>query len=618
MKNDNPKIDRRAICISNNTTISALISSYFHNDNEYFSVFRLPVEEKSSSVVHNIIENIHSVFIKNRIVYLKPKYVIFAGLNAYQKGLFCDVSKDIVIEIDNIKNIENKLACFNVEFKGEVFCNKTDIISGLYLAKKTKKRLVINDSIENFNIKVGESKGLIVAERSQDLESIAMVNYAHAIDADIFFINKPDKQEIDSVAEKILKYKKEDNIKGLEKVIDKLNCKLRGVDYCKYGYVTFFTEGLPYGFGIKNKVPNSHVDRRRVFYFLHDNIFIEENNTFFHSALVFSVEEFSKTEPPDVIGVLKENKYVTIPILNKNATVDNFDNYVGSFPYDVLHICSHGGRLTGFYVIKKFKDRKGNEHTVELYEIPTFSSWYKTNDKDEPMIPVVCKMIPQKFNGIKWNTQKLRDMNYPQYVWDDYEKISSMDDFTSDVVRVPNNSAIRGTCHIECNDGQHQGNLHYVAGQNNPFIFNNTCSSGFDMATSFINAGVRAYIGTLWDIKDKNAILGARLFYKYAIKQKKTILSSFYKMSKKINNTKDANIYIFWGLHFSKLPRPKNIGDRMERIVDTLQDGLMSTLKFLYNGKGRKGSLELNKDRAKFIMYILSGIKEKVEKMKKE
>ena len=93
--------------------------------------------------------------------------------------------------------------------------------------------------------------------------------------------------------------------------------------------------------------------------------------------------------------------------------------------------------------------------------------------------------------------------------------------------------------------------FNYLAAMHSPIIFNNTCWSWSDVADSFIGVGARGYIGTLWNIDNTVATKSAEVFYNNIFE--KTVLSSLHEALEISKNTRDENIYIFWGLHFTSI-----------------------------------------------------------------
>lgn len=61
-------------------------------------------------------------------------------------------------------------------------------------------------------------------------------------------------------------------------------------------------------------------------------------------------------------------------------------------------------------------------------------------------------------------------------------------------------------------------------------------------------------MGTLWSVGNETAKRAAKAFYENLLQQS-NLLSAFFAMNKTIINKQYENVYIFWGLHFSTLPK---------------------------------------------------------------
>jgi hypothetical protein len=119
---------------------------------------------------------------------------------------------------------------------------------------------------------------------------------------------------------------------------------------------------------------------------------------------------------------------------------------------------------------------------------------------------------------------------------------------------------IYASCHVECSDSIHQGQFHSLACNSYPIIFNNTCSSWYEIAVNFIAAGARAYVGTIWKVDNSVARDAAKVFYEHLF-EKGNLLDSFYEMTRSIRRIDCRSIYLYWGLHFSTLKIPKRKPD---------------------------------------------------------
>jgi hypothetical protein len=235
-------------------------------------------------------------------------------------------------------------------------------------------------------------------------------------------------------------------------------------------------------------------------------------------------------------------------LLGEKATVNALAYYGEHFPFDLLHICSHGGEIDGYYVFQDFTDRMGQQHKIEYEEIVGFSPAGKGQ------VAVVRKALFRKFDGFQWMSEELKHL--PQYVFEDMRKALPLRKTgPTNTRRDRIDSPIYASCHIECADSIHQGQFQSLASISHPTIFNNTCSSWFEIAISFVAAGARAYLGTVWAVNNAVAREAAKVFYEHLL-SKGNLLDSFYEMTRAIKEASYRNIYLYWGLHFNTLKTP--------------------------------------------------------------
>jgi hypothetical protein len=242
---------------------------------------------------------------------------------------------------------------------------------------------------------------------------------------------------------------------------------------------------------------------------------------------------------------LANNNFETTLLLGEEATNENLSKYGSYLPYDILHVCSHGGETDGYFLKKTFSDRAGNEHTIEVFEVVSVAPAL-----DPENLMVERKIIFAALNGVPWVDEPLG--RYPRYVGDDLMKALSDDNKD---VRTPVNVPIGLSCHIKCHKSFHQGIFDQVACHAHPVVFNNSCSSSHELASSFLGAGARAYLATLWKIGSTTAKAAAIVFYTTVLAGE-SLLAGFVAMTRSIKAERYKNNYIFWGLHFSRLRRP--------------------------------------------------------------
>ena len=555
---DIPDLNNNIICIAdiNSEELVAVVSSCLAKESSYLPLFIFPdvntmceedVSFEEDGYISKIIGNEASVLINNVNAKMGGyDRALFIGMNDCQKSYFSKYIENPLM-IDCMDDVDTKLASIVELPKETLSCRKEDVLVGLFEACKEGKRLVIDESTE-VSPSYRSEGGLIVVEKGSknEIHPIIAVNYAFALGADLLVVDGISVENVRTVESRLQRWINERNHNHFRKVISKVTSRVGDFDFSQYTFATFFTKGLPYGLGIENSIPNTHVNLSlRPDLFICNGIGLESGGRF-HSAVVFSPQFFADEETEAVISVINSKNYFLRKLLGSSATSNSFDFHVQHFPYDIFHICSHGGEMDGYEVLEKFKDRKGVEHTIEYDEAVSFAAV----PGDSENIAVTQKKFFRKFDGYKWMSPQLRAQNIPHYVFEDMRK-SIMGKVSPKNPRTKKKSKIPAAYAIQCSDGFHQGSLRILASHNSPFIFNNSCWSWGDISQYFISGGARGYVGTLWSVDNVSAVSAATSFYDDL--KDYSMMTSLHRAHSTIKGSPSENIYLYWGLHFSSL-----------------------------------------------------------------
>lgn len=575
-----PHIETRCACIATHgqAALAAVVSSHFSEAGVYFPVFEFPsidVPYSPSSdfgkdgYVGRILADRAAHEISNSLARLQPDSILLIGMTDNQKShLRALLSAQKLIEINSLDDVPTRLP-FSLPMTDSVRCKASQLNEGLLLAKLFRKPLVIDESAPFLPAKhLHGGEGVLLIENDASVSDVAAINYGFAINADIVLVPATDKNQVRSLPRQLEAWSKDKSHHEFAWAKREASKRLREVNFATYKFATFFTKGLPYGFFIGNVIPCSHVMKQLDCGLFITNALIEEYAPIgLASAIVFSPELFASEETEDISKLLDANNYTVTSLVGKEATVKQLTNYGSHFPYDLMHICAHGGETDGYFAVQEFTDRDEQSHKLEFYEVVGFSP------TEGEMVRVHRKLIFKSLDGFPWMSPPLK--SYPRYVFEDM-MVAMRLDRENKVRRVPFKSKIALSCHIQCTDSIHQGDFQCLAGFGRPFVFNNTCSSSHEIAATIIHAGARSYIGTLWSVGNETAKRAAKAFYDNLVQQG-NLLSAFFAMNKVIINKQYENIYIFWGLHLSSLPKASVRSDT--RILADLIGLYLSWLK---------------------------------------
>jgi hypothetical protein len=556
-----PALDPRWVGIATDAQayLAAVVSSHLSAAGKYFALFEFPSIPIAQSTVLDytadgafaqLLGRRSAGWINNALAAIQPERILLLGLTEEEKSYLVPLwPAKMLSDIQALDQIDQISATGPSE---PVSCQHSELGRGLLRAKSLGRRLVIDEAAMPLpsHAKAG-GKGLVVIEADGGIADLIAVNYAFSIEADAVFVPAIDRHELDALPRQLQTWSSDRSSRAFDPLRQQITHRIKDIDFSRYEFVTFFTAGLPYGLVLKNAVPCTHAPRGPYCgAFVAHAIAQEHRPITFDSALVFSPQLFASEETADIASALDASHINVMMLLGSEATLKNLDHYGALFPYDVMHICSHGGETDGYHAQLNFVDRVGQAHGLEYYEVVGFSP------APGDMVHVETKAIFTALDGFAWRSDPLKA--YPKYVFEDMFK--ALKEERGTIVRTPMRDPIALSCHIQCSDSIHQGAFQMLAAFGRPLIFNNTCSSNHQMAETFIPAGARAYIGTLWAVGNTCATQAARTFYAELLKHG-SMLRAFTATNRAIKEKQYRDVYIFWGLHFSTLPKPDRKSD---------------------------------------------------------
>jgi hypothetical protein len=554
-------IESRWVCIATDEQVglAASISSLLYKKGSYLPFLAFPKVKFAYSATRDVNEDGYfdrvlderaTYRINNTLARIQPKLILLLGLTSIEKGYL-----EVLLPTEKLRDVNSvsELSTILPGFVGpidSIACRPTQVEEGLIEAYLAGKGLIISNEAHWLTV-AGAKKGrsVIFIENTNSVNDIAALNYAAAVGADVILLPSVEPSELRGLPRDIYAWSRDRSHPAFRTLKRQVAKRLGEIDLANYEHATFFTSGIPYGFALENKIPIAHVAKDvDCGVFLLDSLVEENDPLVFDSALIFSPQSFESEETSEVGRILARDLYVVKQVLGREATVKNFANNVSLYPFDLLHICSHGGETDGYFAALEFNDRQGDKHVVEFYEVIGISPG------KADMVRMSRKIIFKSFDGMTWGSEEIWKL--PAYIFEDMRKELKTNSITK-ANRVRANYPIALSCHVRCIDSIHQGDFDSLAGFGHPVIFNNSCSSSHELVNNFIHAGARCYIGTLWSVGNETAQKAAKLFYETA-SQVGSLLEAFFKMSRGVANERYKNIYIFWGLPTTTYRKPSH------------------------------------------------------------
>lgn len=550
-----PRLNRRYACIADRESLSlaAVVSSYLFVPGTYLPLFLLrkvrvahreeEVDFLSEAYVAELMAGEDSVFIGNALARIgAPEYVILAGLNEAQRSYLRLPEGTALVEISDLSEVESKLSPIT-DPREELKCRSDDILGGLAVAQRLRRRLVLDEQAPPLPEVALLDNAAVVVERLDDPNAVIAINYGNGVNANVFLVDPLAKHDVRQIQNWIQDWKENGSLESWQRLRGEIESRIGRISFSRFEYVTFFTTGLPYSLVLDDLVPCTyvHLSFKPDLFVLNSILFSDGER--YGSAVVFSPTFFVDEETGWLCEFFRSESYYLRALIAQDATMPAFDFGAQYFPYDLLHICSHGGEVEGYEMSERFMDRDGKTHTVDFEEVVGF-----TPVPGNPnMVEVHRKVFPRALDGLPWMSAELENQGLPSHVSLDMWKCM----LESKGRRRPKGRIVM-SCAIACADTIHQGQFHALASYSSPIVFNNTCWSSYEVAAFFIACGARGYIGTLWAVGNDDAVLAAQTFYENLFSS--TVLSAFRKATQAISGTPAKGIYVYWGLHFAEVP----------------------------------------------------------------
>ncbi len=587
-----PSIDETIICIVDRESVplAAVISSYFSCERTYFPLFTFPsvkVGQTSDDEVEiedripQMIGQEAAIGLQNILAHLPGcETLILAGLSNAQLSYIKpdEIKCKRLLKIGSVGDVDSCLKTIGIERTETLRCRPGEVLRGLYAAKSRGHRLWVADDAEPLaDCEQVQGGGLVVVEQTfESSGSVVAINYAHSIDAGLRVVDPLARFAESRSVDLIYKWQYAKDTDAWRELFDEMGNRIGDIAFEEFDFVTFFTDGLPYGIYLNGAIPCTYMslglfpDRLIV-----NAILRERELPRLASAVVFATNDFYKhDESAGLIDFLTRHQYAVRPVVGGDATVIGLDYHVEHYPYDLIHISTHGGEVAGSLVELTFSARDQSQHVVSYDRVIGLG---RTPDENRQFFYQERSLF-KSLDGFEWGSPVLRDHALPDFVYSDALKAIRRGTGVSKRRR-KGKDRISGGHVIQCNDGYYLAMVRTIAAYGHPVVFNNTCSSWSGINHFFLASGAVAYIGTHWDVPDDTAIAAAKTFYEGAVKQ--PLMDAVHTINKSVAGTSDANIFAFWGLHFSTLTVGEDIrlsvnyvGSQMAKTIGMYADYL--------------------------------------------
>jgi hypothetical protein len=534
--------------------MAAAISSWFCAPNEYFAVLESPRE-------YHLVRNREIAQRKNVLAKIHPRWIILAGLSPpIQRELQAKFPNQRLVTIAREDEIDERFPAI-VESAPDttVECSEADIAKGLLLAKANASKLVVDDSAPPIALDTPEFQNrshLVHLSDYWDVVPVIAANYAFAIGATIEYGEEIDDELSEQVCEALLVRsvcEGENRAAAAGELVEEQSHQLnlaQTVD--SFEFVTYMARQIPYGYFTPSR-PSTHLlSLRFLGLTICDSIVYATAVNCIRSMVIADPGFFDESETDAVAGALEPKGTHVRWIRGDEATVYSARMHVQYFPYDLLFICSHAGRVSGTRYTIRVHDALRQAHTVVLdsaLEIAAPPGQISESTKFE----AVDYREFASFDGTDWASS-----DKASYCWEGgtlLEQLMGTNPCDWDIIEYHDIPYVSGSFRIQCADGFCVMAMHVLAEHEAPFVFNNSCSSVHSMAAHCLNSGAISYVGTLFPVGTSAAPRVAEAVFA-TVDSGTPLPNVLWEAQNSVYDRWEDRPYVHYGCHFLTINSP--------------------------------------------------------------
>lgn len=484
----------------------------------------------------------------NAVARSKAKKIVIAALPDDTVSMFeSRFPKEMVVRVTQANQVNSRMLGTAVRSGPPLTWGRNNIGIGLLKALRQKTPIVFTDDVIEEHIVKPEQGHLIICENDDEHAQVIAANYAYSLEAGLLVVNSISKSEAASICEAFYgAYDRRDLPfrEVLQELRDRLRELIGDVPLNNVTGITFISKEVPWGFAFP-EVPTTHLFSYPDLGISIINAMAAEQNASrpLRVAAVIDPATVPSTEVEKVAITLAKRGMLVRGYRGRNANVNDVSRMLELLPYDFLLIATHCGDSGGWRETYEFQDSIGRQHRLVIDTALGVSS-VPAREKLE----VVFFQRFVSLDGVDWEDKEgLKNLPIG----------TAMDDF----YRLPPEE--RQATHREKIDrvvssaalAMHDGNLlmlpKAVADNLSPIILNNACTSWHRLASTFVFANARAYIGTLFPVVGAEAEeIAFRLTDKYF---GKPLAVALWHAQNDVYGDGIRRPYIMVGVHYQQL-----------------------------------------------------------------
>jgi hypothetical protein len=478
-------------------------------------------------------------------------------------------------------------------------CSGKNLAYGVLAALRQNCILDIADEEQAIELPLIHSEHLVVCEKGNDLSEVIAANYAYALNADLILIPEPDRLEHDEILEKLYSlYEVQDQSPSaiLSEICLRLKQLTGVIPVPPHGSISFIGS-LPYGLAY-NEVPTTHLFKYPDLGLSIINGFSREQKTTRGTNVAVLVDPSLVAAPEIKLAAdcLSLRGIFSRVYQGAGAKVYEITQAIDHFPYDILVLASHCGDTGGYRWKYEFTDSNDKRRQLIVHKAIGVGDPNKSDANGEDLLWVTELDKFHSLDGVLWSDPEFRTKVEIGTALADYielvraKKIEPTE--KNEIPRVNGSSAIR------LFDNNYLGMVRDLKWT--PIVICNACCSWHNLASRFMFAGSRSYIGTLFPVTDLEAseVLSTVLSRHFD----KTLPHAFWSAQNKVYQDSKRRPYIVTGVY----------NQRLRVTVEDVPRRLLKLLKYELN-YWRQALSASSKDAASSTDFQMTNMRESIE-----
>jgi hypothetical protein len=480
----------------------------------------------------------------------QAKYIVFVDVNDEIVSAI-DLPANRVVRVNQLADLYSYGSGLALRAEDHMDWGSKNIGIGLLKALRAGKILrIIPDGPDDAEVPT-ESGHFVVCEDHNELATVQAANYAYSLGAGLRIIPAVTKTESDRILEELYNI---NNAKigevlsptsRLEKIVAEMREFIGDLPATAHS-LTFVTSGVPWGFGYAER-PSTHlITYPDLGIHLVNAIAAEQpGKPAVRVATVIEPGQVNAAEVDVVIDSLCSHHTIVREYRGEHATVRTVSEAIELFPYDLLFISSHCGDTSGWRWTYNFKDSEGKDRELVVDVAASFAP-----QPGEDLINVTTYNVFVSLDGVDWHDPERAKKLVVGTAINDWTKLTQDPDGLEPTkkIEIPR---VYGSAAIKVHDHQLLVTPSQLASHNTPIVINNACVSWHRLAKTFVFMNARAYLGTLFEVSDAEALdIVKLLFTKYF---DRPLSVALWHAQNSVYGSSARRPYILSGPHFQRI-----------------------------------------------------------------